>query len=74
MGSDKGFVEWEHEFCALVVEVSGNESQYFVGCCTAFFGLFLPLESLVIVIPKSRCSSVAVCCWFAIVQLCWMLL
>ena len=24
--SDMGFVEWEHEFCALVVEVAGNES------------------------------------------------
>ena len=26
VGSDKGLVEWEHEFCALVVEVEGNES------------------------------------------------
>ena len=26
MGSDKGLVEWEHELCALVVEVAGNGS------------------------------------------------
>ena len=44
MGSDKGFVVWEHEFCALVVEVSGNEFEYSVGCLTDFFIFFLLLE------------------------------
>ena len=44
MGSDKGLVEWEHEFRALVVEVSGSESWYSVGCLTAFSSLCVLLE------------------------------
>ena len=72
VGLDKGLVEWEHEFYALVVEVAGNESQYSVCRLTIFF--FCHLRSLVTVIIRYRCSSVAICCWFAILQLCCMLL
>ena len=43
MGSDKGFVEWEHEFCALVVVVAMNPSIRLtvLKLFSVFFCLFL---------------------------------
>ena len=61
--SEKGLVEWEHEFCALVVEVAGNESYSTLFAVLQLFSVcFCHLRSLVIVIPRSCCSSVAISC------------
>ena len=65
--TDKELVEWELEFYSFVVEVDGNESLYSVCCLTTFSVCFSHLRSLVMGIPISRRSSVAISCWFAIV-------
>ena len=62
-----GILEWEHEFCALVVEVSAKNPSILLAVLQLFSVCFCHLRSLVIVISKSRYSSVAVSCWFAIV-------
>ena len=66
MGYDTGLVEWEHEFCALVVEVVGNDPSTLFSVLQLYSVCFCHLRSLVIVIPRSRCSSVGISYWFAI--------
>ena len=63
MGSDKGFVEWEHEFCALVVEVPAMNRSTLLAVLQLFLVCFCHLRSLFIVIPRSRCSSVVINYW-----------
>ena len=58
MGSDKGLVEWEREFCAHVVEVGAINPSSLFAFLQLFSVRFCHLKSLVIVIPRSRFSSV----------------
>ena len=53
MVSDKGFVEWEHEFSALVVEVAAMNPSTLFAVLQLFSVCFCHLRSLVIVIPRS---------------------
>ena len=62
VGSDKGFIEWEHEFCALVVKFRAMNISTLLAVLQLFSVCFCHLRSLFIVIPRSRCSSVAVSC------------
>ena len=42
--TDKIFVDWQHHFSVLVLEIVGNESEYSIGSFAAFLCLLLPLE------------------------------
>ena len=40
----KRFVEWQHHFFVIVLEIPGNESEYIIISFAALFCLLLPLE------------------------------
>ena len=42
--TDKRFVEKQHHFSVLVLEIAGDESEYSIGSFTAFLCLLLSLE------------------------------
>ena len=42
--TDKRFVEWQHHFSVLVLEIAGNESKYSIGGFAIFLVLLLPLK------------------------------
>ena len=44
MWTDKRFVEWQHHFSVLVLEIASNESEYSIGGFATFLCLLLPLE------------------------------
>ena len=67
MRLDKELVEQEHEFRAFVVEVAAMNPSTLFAVSQLYSVCFCHLRSLVIVIPRSRCSSVVTSCLFAIV-------
>ena len=44
VGTDKRFVEWQHHFSVLLLEISGNEIKYSSGGFPTFLCLLLPLK------------------------------